>query len=175
MNTNSLLGLLALIIVVGGGVWYFSNKNPQGTSLREVADVIEGTGTIADLAIQTGAWECDVTTTADEVSSSGKAFVSNGKVRADFVSQVAALGNKEVASHMIQTKEFVYTWSDLAPQGTRMMIPPNSDVLIKSDTGTMGTNAPVTYSCAPWIENEALFTPPSNITFMDVPFTPPAQ
>ncbi len=175
MNTNSLLGLLALIVVVGGGIWFFSSKNPQGSASPSTDSPVAGTGTIADLAVQTGSWECDVTSDTDGVSSVGKAFVSDRKVRADFVSNVAALGNKEVGSHMIQTQEFVYAWSDMAPQGTRMMIPANSDVLITSDTGTVGTNAPVTYSCVPWTANEALFTPPSGVTFFDVPFTPPAQ
>lgn len=170
MNTNALIGLLALVVVVGGGVWFLSSKPDAQDGKQEAhqasADAVRGEGTYADLIARAGSWKCDVAVSVEEAPSQGTVYVSDGKIHADFTAQVEAMGGKSVRTQMIQTDGYVYTWSDMTSQGYKMEIP-EGEAQADAPQG-ISYDSRVTYDCAPWVADASLFVPPSTITFMEI-------
>lgn len=164
MNTNALIGLVALIAVVGGGVWFFSNKNTEPMS-DDSQEMTSGAGTFAELMAHTGSWKCDVTTSQAQAPSTGTAYISDGKVRADFTSEV---NGSSVTSHMISADGYVYTWSDAYPQGMKMMIPEGETTANDSAPTGIPADENVDYSCSLWLADAGMFTPPASVSFMEL-------
>lgn len=171
MNTNTIVGLVIAILVVGGGAWYFTSNQgentgaPQGAS-DEKKETTMGEGTLASLIARAGSWKCTVSMTSDVAPSSGVAYIANGKVRADFTSSPAASGTKEVHSSMIQTDGYVYTWSDMMAQGMKMKVPSATDPAVSEMTPEKYTEQ-VSYTCEPWMADGSLFIPPAEVSFLD--------
>lgn len=172
MNTTSIIGLIAAVIIVGGGVWYFSSHGnaPAGTP-AVTNSASNGSGTFASLMALAGSVKCNVATatTANQAESSGTVYISNGQMRGDFNATNKALGDTVIEAHMIRAGGFIYSWSSAAPQGVKM-----SDAVIENAStknnasGSIDPNAQVSYSCEPWVADAAQFVPPSTVTFMDV-------
>ena len=172
MNTNVVIGLVALIVVVGGGAWLLSNKGanaPMEGDAPEGQEVSEGAGSFGDMIARAGSWTCSVSTSVEAAPSEGTTYISNGMIRADFISRPEALGGQEVSSHMIQSDGYIYTWSDMAPQGMKMLIPKEPlDGAGGDAVGTVSADAQVEYSCMPWVADSSKFAPPSTVTFMEL-------
>jgi hypothetical protein len=174
MNANAIIGFIVAIVVIGGGAWYFTSQHSVGKSgdaLEQQADTMEeskGMGTFADLMKRAGSWKCTVKTNIEEAPSEGVAYIADGKIRADFTSKVKALGGKEVKNAMIQTEGFMYTWSDMMPQGIKMAIPESSVEAEQTSVAGMAYSADVDYDCALWMMDASMFVPPSDITFMEI-------
>lgn len=169
MNTNALIGLVALVVVVGGGVWFFSSKKDMqdgsAEAHRSSQDAVRGEGTFAELMARTGSWKCDVAVAIEEAPSQGEVYISDGKIHADFTAQIEAMGGQSVRTQMIQTDGYVYTWSDMTPQGFKMPIPEGGEA--DAPQG-VSYDSRVSYDCAPWTLDMSLFIPPSNVTFMEI-------
>jgi len=167
MNTNALIGVIVAIVVVGGGAWYLTT---QGTPSPEGPEAVQqeaaGEGTFAELMMRSGSWKCDITTTIEEAPSTGVAYIADGKIRADFTSTPAATG-QPVTSHMISADGYVYTWSDMYPQGMRIMIP-EGEATVDTEVGGMAYDSRVDYDCQPVAANASLFVAPSDVTFMEL-------
>jgi|CXWL01.1.fsa_nt_gi hypothetical protein len=171
MNTNVLIGLVALIVVVGGGAWLLSSKGadaPEGAT-SDTQEVSEGSGSFGEMIARAGSWTCTVSTFVEAAPSEGTTYISNGMIRADFTSRPQALGGQEVSSHMIQADGYIYTWSDMAPSGMKMLIPKDQQAVAGGDAvGTVGADAQVEYSCLPWTLDSTKFVPPSTVSFMEL-------
>ncbi len=173
MSSKALLGIIAAVVVVGGGAWYLSTSKgttegaPTAGNENEEAETNAGSGTFADLMMRAGSWKCTVTTTIEEAPSSGTVYVAGGKVRADFVSKPAALNGAEVASSMIQMDGYVYTWTDAFPQGMKMKIPEGNNTQGSSQAG-VDYSSKVDYDCGAWSVDASMFTPPASVTFMEL-------
>ncbi len=167
MNTHTIIGLVVAILVVGGGAWYFtsnsggSSSTPIGTNNESTV----GSGTFASLVGRVGSWKCDIKTYVENAPSEGTTYISDGKVRANFTSDVQG---SSVVSHMISADGYVYTWSDAYPQGMKMKIPEGDQATQGSSQGTVSPDSPVDYSCAPTVADAGMFTPPADITFMEL-------
>lgn len=176
METKTIIGLVAAVVVVGGGVWYFSSGNSANAPTTEegVATTMEGeeqadgSGTLADLMMRAGSFRCDVDVAAEEgnttAETSGVVYIGDGKMRGDFTTKVSGM---TVNSHMLTLDGYVYTWSDMMPQGMKMKVA--ADGTAQGQTqGSMDASAAVDYHCAPWSVDGARFTIPSSVTFMTV-------
>ncbi len=167
MSTKAVLGLIAAVIIVGGGVWYFSSSGGSQTGTEnEAQEGASGAATFADLIARAGSWKCEVSMSVEEAPSEGVAYISGGKIRADFTSTPAATG-QPVTSHMIQADGYAYTWSDMYPQGMKILIPEGQETST-SASGGVDYDSRVEYSCAPWVADASLFTPPADVTFMEL-------
>lgn len=174
METKTLIALIAAIVIVGGGVWYFSSDRSalapteEGTPNGETTsgNAVQGSGTLASLLTRGGAYRCTVSVEAG-AESSGVVYVGNDRLRGDFVTTASATGGREIESHMISKDGYVYTWSDMMPQGVRMRI--NTDGTTQGSTGGLDSSAIVDYDCAPWAIDSNRFELPANVTFMDLP------
>lgn len=170
MDTKAIIGLVAAVVVIGGGAWYFSSVGKTGDSVEQQADTMEeskGMGTFAELMTRAGSWKCTVKTDIEEAPSEGVAYISDGRIRADFTSKIQSMGGKEVTSSMIQTGGFIYTWSDMMPQGMKMPIPEDVPDASPSPAG-FDYSSSVDYDCGFWMTDESKFAPPADITFMEL-------
>lgn len=170
MEPKTLIGIVVAIAVVGGGIWYVSGQKAEapadGEPVTGAEETADGSGTLADLMKRSGSYKCTVevkpTQANANTESSGTVYVGNGKMRGDFSTVVAAMGGKKVESHMLTTDGYVYTWSDMMPQGMKIQVDTTGEVA--TQTG-MDANAAVDYHCSPWTVEASRFTVPTNITF----------
>lgn len=174
MNTNLIIGILAGVIVLGGGAYFMMNTSAgkeAGTASQSRETAQEDgafTGSLAQLAARGGEWKCTVDsrsqTDAVEASTSGVVYVSGNKVRADLDVSVSQLG--AVKTHMIADGTYVYSWSSMTPQGMRVEQADDwgGDGLPASGE-SMGPNMGFSYDCEPASVDASLFTPPADMTF----------
>lgn len=173
MNQNTIIGIVVAIVVVGGayyvtqgGVSETASQTGEDTQAGETAQAGAFTGSVSELAARGGSWKCTVDASTAQSISSGVTYVSGGKVRGDFTTNVQGYGSVE--SHMIADGTDVYTWSSAMPQGikTKMM------ATGQGGTATSGrgvdANTAYSYDCQPWVADATLLIPPANITFTAV-------
>jgi hypothetical protein len=163
MSMKAIIGIVVGLAVVGGLAWFVTkdkgeaSKETAGEAPKELSS-----GSFADLMARGGNTECEATAIHEEGSSTGTVKMSDGKLRGDFV---AIVGGRTVSTSFVHRDGFVYTWSDLMPQGFK--------VKAEAAEGTAGgqgidPSTNVEYSCAPWTPDESEFELPSDITFIDV-------
>jgi hypothetical protein len=127
-------------------------------------------GSIRDLAGRTGSYRCEVSgaTAQADLAYNGVVFVSNGKVRSDFT---LPEGGVMVETHSIMDGETMYVWSSAMPQGMKMQIPPKSAAPETTAPQSGDIDQSYTWDCDPYTGDQSVFTPPSEISFME--FTMP--
>lgn len=162
---KAILGVIAAVIVIGGGAWYVSSQNGGSANVEggmEEKKENAGQGTIGELIARAGSWICTVTVDMEEAPSDGVTFIADGMVRADFTSTI---DGKAVTSHMISADGYVHTWSDAYPQGVKMKIP-EGQATTDSTVGGVSADSRVDYDCQPWAKDSSKFVPPSDVSFM---------
>ena len=176
MNTKALIVGAVVVVVVGGGIWYATSHHAPAPVVTSATTTTQsetgttasesGTGTIASLWGMTGNLTCDVSSNTG-TPFSGKVYVSGGKVRADVNATIASMGNKQVESHMIHADGFVYSWTNLIPQGIKV---PDAQATTGSNQ-SQGVSAAtaITYSCLPWVADPTVFVVPTSVSFMTPP------
>lgn len=156
-----------VVAAVAYGIFVYSSK-PQETQTGDVTQNTNGafTGSLADLLKRTGDWKCTFGTEGTGFSSSGTAYVSGAKIRADFTSQIQQI-NQTVDSHMIQDDGYVYVWTSLAPQGFKAKTTLGSkDATTQFGAQNINIDQQYQYNCQAWVADTATFTVPTNITFV---------
>jgi hypothetical protein len=100
-------------------------------------------------------------------TTTGTIYVSNSRMRGNFMTD-------GVEAHMIHDGEWTYSWSSAAPQGVKMKISPDelsdeaSDNYDAEDfNGYVDPNVKADYDCDSWNPDNSMFTPPTDITFID--------
>ena len=77
-------------------------------------------------------------------------------------------------SSMIVRDDTQYLWQPSTNQGTKMsidaMLDQNSDGVARDNQASSGAdaNTPVDFTCSSWGVDDAMFTPPTNITCTDM-------
>lgn len=182
MNTKLTAWVIIGIIIVGGGWYAFSQQHilaPMQESLEATSEeVVEqdetaGTfiGSLADLSMRGGSWQCDVDTSAitgaGAMSAQGTVYVSGKKVRADFAIEAPIVGT--VHTYMIADGTDVYSWSSMMPSGIKapMQQPEGAGDTPTQDEQTGPYNS-YAYDCMPAQVDASLFVIPSDITFQTV-------
>lgn len=178
---NKKLGLLVvlvvLLVVVAGALFVMGKRNAPATVPTEntqepVVQAPKGTGTLLTLAALQGDYQCAFSyTTPEGMSMSGMSYLSGGKMRGTYDMQQPD-GN--FAMNVIRDSEFTYTWGE-GPQGA-MAVKFKNDAM-PSATGSenaTGTSPQasfeqeVEYECTAWGVDASVFTPPADVTFMDL-------
>lgn len=166
MDTKALLGVIAGVVVIGVGAWYLSQTPPAAQENGEQEAASEaGSTTFAQFIAAGGSRSCDVVVDNPAAPASGVVYVSGTDIRADFTARPVTAGGMSVSAHMIQTGGYVYSWTDMIPQGVK--------VAVASGTGAAASqgfdmDAEVSYDCTPWIPDASKFMVPENVTFMEV-------
>ena len=173
METKTLIGVLVAVVIVGGGVWYFSSNKEAAIPTEEgvmgtMEEKAEGSATLADLMARTGSFRCDVEVKAEAAAggseTAGTVYIGEAKMRGDFATKVSGM---TVNSHMISREGYVYTWSDMMPQGMKMKVVTDGEAQT-STQGAMDASAAVDYHCAPWSVDGSKFTVPGTVTFTEL-------
>ncbi len=172
MNTKMILSVLGGAVVVGGGIWFLTTQKALAPSSNQADQMASkdtgantassGSGTFASLMTRGGNFQCTVSMKDPRTPSDGVVYFADKNIRGDFTSSAAG---QKIASSMIQTGGFVYTWTNLYPQGFKMPVPNSTDTGTTGDAGFNNTTA-VTYDCKPWSPDASKFVPPTNITFV---------
>ncbi len=161
------IGIVVAAVVVLGGAWYVMSMNasgpaaPQGAGDQGAAQNNAGTGTIGSLMAMGGSVMCDVDITGANPGS-GTIYVSGGKMRGEFT--VAAAG-KTMHASMINDGQYIYSWTDMMPQGIKMAVSAGSGTSGSANQG-VDASTPVNYTCNAWTADTAKFMAPSDIKFM---------
>lgn len=128
-------------------------------------------GSTAELIARGGDHVCTFDQTVENSRSTGTVYISNGKMRGDFKSDVSASGtNMSVESHMISDGEFMYTWSSMMPTGFKMAVVQNTtaDGTTPTSQQMFDANMKLSYDCDPWTTDVSKFTLPSAVTFTEI-------
>lgn len=169
MNTTTIIGIAAAVVVVGAGMYFFMSYNPSG----QVATVSEHEGgeeasvgsTFADIIAGGQPVEC--TFTYDDGAgnaSSGTVYVaSQDRFRGDF----SVTAPVEMEMHVVRIGGFNYMWGTSLPQGMKVAVTEeNQDQIFDSATATIDPNTE--YKCMSWQADESMFELPAGVQFIDV-------
>lgn len=168
---KTILGVLAVVVVLGAGWMFFSSSSPQGSDApgeNNASEPESFTGTLAELASRGGTFRCTVSQESEVASTEGVVFVDGSRVRGDFTSTVAAAGGLSVETHLVVKDGFTYTWTPIAPNGFKARATEGSTAGGAALSGNYAdVNQAYAYECAPWTVDESAFELPA-LTFIDV-------
>ena len=168
MNTTTLTWIVAGVLILGGGYWYVSHKGADtaGPSMQKQESADIETSDITSIFKKGGSYECTISMNTAQASSKGTVYISGTEVRGDFES---AVGGQTVLSSMIQTGGYVYTWTNLYPQGFKFKSEVDANPF--STVGNAGMKMPEggSYKCRPSTVDPAKFVPPTSVKFTVAP------
>ncbi len=159
-----------------------AGKETQKTSpVEEVQGDDSITGSIKDLLGMGKALKC---TWEGEKGMNGETYV-DGKRMYSIMKNTPAGPNGEMGdSFVINDEKWMYTWSSLSTDGMKIAIPAEDEMKNIEKMGedvnvpksiekpaskdAVDMNKDYKYSCKPWIVEQAIFTPPTNINFVDM-------
>jgi hypothetical protein len=162
MNINAVIGLIALVLVVGGGAWLYSSQSKGEGALTPTEQAAGTSGTYADIVGRSGSWTCDVSVAISEAPAEGVVKIADGKIRADYTVTPPQLQGRTMVAHMIQADGYAYMWTDIAPQGAKIMVQEGA-----TPPGAPGLSDQVSYTCSPWTADAASFAVPAEVKFVD--------
>ena len=162
-----------VILAVLGVVAFTQLKKPSagGSEMKsEESSEVSGQDTLKSILMGGKNIKCNVK--YDDSNMSGMMYSSTDKkTRFDFKSQDAS--GKEMDGHVIYDGTYGYFWSSAATQGTKMKIE-NLEEYTNPSPGTDQSNQSVDWNkdvdtdCSSWSVDNSVFTPPSNVEFMDL-------
>jgi hypothetical protein len=173
---------LILIILIGGSFFLFSKKDTkkeeiqqvkysqieESSSLNESAESFEENTSIFEIAKRRGDFKCEFEQSDQGVKSTGIAYISGGKIRGDFFTEVNmsefGVSNK-IESHMISDGESVYTWTSLSKEGYKTKINQSTKKGNKDNFEIDYTSESLDYRCESQDVDSSKFLLPTNITF----------
>lgn len=163
MDIRMLIGVVLVVIIVSAGLGYVKESAPEALPEPEVTEAptpepehLNGTGTLASLMEAEGAYRCTIEGES-QIASSGTIYIALGKLRGDFRTRVS--GGITVASHLIATDGYVYTWSDFSSKGIVTELDMSGRV-----PGELLSSA-VHYYCSPWEADQNVFVLPPGVSF----------
>lgn len=117
-----------------------------------------------------GSYVCEVNQNVGGISTKGKIYLSNGKVRGEFATNAAG---QNIISSMVIKDGYSYTWTSMSStMGFKVKLPSEVEVNQNSSStqGSYAWNADTIgdYSCEVIAVDESRFTVPVAITFTEV-------
>ena len=165
--------IVVIVLIVAGAVFVLKkSQKPQEPTARQQASPAPAageSGTIKSLLAMGKDVSCEVSYYVGKTKTSGKVYVSGKKMRGDF--DIALEDGKQMDSHMIQDETFIYSWSSVLPQGTKMKIEavsasPAPGAAAQNQSFDMNQN--VSYKCSDWSADDSKFISPAGVQFLDV-------
>lgn len=172
MNKILLAVLIGGVVFVGGYFYFGGEKGGvvKDTTSEEVAQQPEGKKmAFTQFVNQGGAYKCTVNQSVSGTDTTGVVFIDAGLMRGTF--ETESQGAK-VSTNILVRDGYTYTWSSNMPQGIKMAIK-KDEAVANANVGTSGTyawNAEEVgdYDCIAWNADQATFTLPAGIVFMDL-------
>jgi hypothetical protein len=172
MNKNIII-IVIILAIIAVGVYFFTSKplkapNSLSSTAQSKTESKTQTmqGTLRSLLSSGKSQKCTYSNKIESASIEGTVYVVNGKMRGDFISGTE---EKKVNGHMIVDGKNSYVWTDSSKQGIKMAYDPNEQTpsIVPANTNSQisDINKTFTYKCQGWAENNAVFSPPSDIAF----------
>jgi len=165
--------LLVLLLVVAAGISACKkeDKKQVDTSVTQESESETYEGTIFDLIKKKKTMKCTFSYSEQGQQMSGVVYIDNEKSRSDF--EMIQTGQTKIDGHSITDGTWVYNWSSLTKDGTKMKIEEVEPQSSQAQDGQKGDQsaAPaqkIKYDCNKWKADESMFIPPSDIIFMDM-------
>lgn len=150
---------LGVLVLVGCGSKVDQTKQPQSEKIS---------GSIEDLMSRNRNIRCELVVKSGDDVMSGTTYISGTRARSDYKSK---MGEQTVTSHMISDGTWLYTWSEEYPdQAIKMNIKDMEAVSGEAEAQEAGIEnyqENFDYDCYNWVKNDSVFTPPSNLKFID--------
>ncbi len=170
--------ILAVIVILLVGIAGYTKLNKSSSSpVQDTSGSSQQTGT-SDETMSKGSIQgllgqgknvsCTISYPDAKIQDS-KVYISGGKMRGDF--SVMTDENKTVDSHMINDGTYMYSWSSMGSQGTKIKLDSIAEASKKADTTqnqNVDLNKEVDYKCSSWSVDSSMFVPPATIQFMDL-------
>ncbi|MBP9855862.1 MAG: hypothetical protein KBC48_00935 [Candidatus Pacebacteria bacterium] len=168
MSKMWLGSIVAIILVLGGGYYYWQNTQGEVTFdpnkpyaiSGEVGGGTSNSSSLTDLIASKKAQKCTVKHEVAGIESNGTVYVAGGKLRGDFVSTGGASAN----THVIVDGDNVYTWIDGMGMGVKVA---TDSAAGASAQQAVSMNQKLNYDCTNWSVDASVFTRPSGITFSE--------
>lgn len=137
------IGIFIVLIIAGVGYYAWVNYGYQHLPTKQT--------TLYELGASQSSQVCTFT----ENGVSGKIYVSGTSTRRELGDDFTIFDGKNT-----------YTWSKNSQFGAQVPYVPRQTPLPKNSyTSSVYSNVNTVYNCRPWLANQSLFVPPSNITF----------
>lgn len=174
--------VLAVLVLGGAAFLIFSGgnkddvKTEENTQESQSADEVnveskdfEEKTTLSKLMGKGGNYMCTFVHSTQMGESTGSVYISNKKIRGDFVSKVSVPGLPnmgDITTHMISDGESVYTWSSMSAEGYK--VPVAQEDKTAESSASVPTDQELDYKCVGWTVDQSKFSLPTNITFKAV-------
>ena len=170
-----ILILIAVLVLGGGGYFLYSRSQTQTSSGLEGSGTTSFTGGIAGLLKSGRDMQCEFSYADETMMTAGTVYVANGgqKVRGDF--DTTLTDEETMTSSIIQDGKIAYYWGSAMEQGIKMELDLDKSAFdTDSYANTNSTTNPVAnlednveYDCRGWVVDNRMFTPPSDVEFID--------
>ena len=188
MDLQKIVVLCAVVVVVGGGVWFVSQKPATAPATSEeansapTADVvaesdfesITGLGSLATLMTLGQTFTCEYRFSDNEGNAgSGTGYFDGERLRVD--SSMTTDGER-FNSSMINDGTFIYTWTTGGTEqfAMKMRVPEDTGEPMdytgpeEDSRSHVDMDQEVEYDCDRWRVDPSVFVPPTNVDFMDM-------
>lgn len=186
MKYIKILGLVAVIVAISAYflIFYVPDKDTDKTSIQtneiqsqetlaktKTKGPFAGTGSLSSLRDLNENIECTISYKPNEQAevTEGTYFVSEGKIRGDFLVESPDLTGK-ILSSMIIDGEFLYSWTEIDGQayGAKIAVSKLNEQS-NNVNQPMSLDTDVKYNCKPWDNVDgSIFLPPSKVLFQDM-------
>lgn len=176
-KSNKALPIAIAVVVLLLLGWYFTKGSGNKAMLKSDG---EETNTIQTQNNQNSpmslkelmagkAQKCEVSYGDQNAETKGMVYVSGGKMRGDFTTQI---NGKAETSHVINDGKTQYMWTEGSTQMAFKMsldsLPKNAEnSTAQTNKQTLDFEAKNNYNCSSWSENNSEFEVPGNIKFTD--------
>jgi len=172
MNKKVVAAVIVVLVLLLAGFLYMRKGSPSVAPQMPTANqTSENPATTLRGLISKGvAQSC----TFSANNTQGTMYISGGKVRGDFSSNV---NGTVTASHMIIASNTSYLWMDGSSKGIKMSFDPNAQPSATPASGSFDASATMNYKCGVWLTDSAMFTLPTGVTFttFNLPTAAPAK
>lgn len=161
--STKVIGVLLAIIVLAGGVYYFTSSGQVPGLMGDRAQMPAGPMSLKELIAGGVSQQCTFSDDSSGAQTAGTVYVGGGKVRGDFS---ATSQGKVMGMHMIADGVTMHTWIDGMTSGFS-----TSMDATQSGTNTQqsfDSDKKIDYRCEPWATDDSKFVLPSGITFQDM-------
>lgn len=165
--------IVVLIIVLIGLVFAISNNSSDNNDLQEQDVQTAGDsffGSVKDLIMRGESLTCDFSREDENGKISGTVYVADEKFRGEF--DLTDPNGNNFQTSVINDKEFAYTWGSSPFGNVAIKFPVEepgafADTDVTDDEAMLNPNEEFEYRCSPWGADSNMFTPPSDIEFLD--------
>jgi hypothetical protein len=188
MNKIFVLGALVAVLAVGGVLAFlkpWNNPSPTPNQPQQKREVEKPSATsslsLASLLSDDKSQQCDFSyTDADTgTKTSGKAYIANGVYRGTFSTTT---NDKTYTGGILSDGKTMYSWDEATKKGMKMSVSAVQEMAQAMVTGAQQPSTPespdrpstmldpnqtMNFTCSPWIANQALLAPPTDVEFAD--------